>query len=357
MSASKLLMHLAHLWINGPPSLSSVQREKGEKILQALGKKAAHSNVPWLTWKNTQSSTCVVLGSAKLVREGEEPSTLLLLRDFQGASAPIMFGDSLTGRFFEDVEWPDFLDQRDRLGKGRRLKNSESIFSAIDIPSTDKGFARCRYSLALFEGKKDCTVAPLSTAWTLPGYITLPHMDDPITGLYTIHWKGGKLWVLWPATQENMKKMEDIRLHMPNLDATLSLIETLEGLEFMFLTQDEYMEFSFYLLPNTIHACLSFTECCHSGSYVRSFEFISQVQSIIDWELEWINMTMDPILFADCDLKERIVQDFVNAMWDWEQVEKNKGIHANKRRIIQEMICRGREGIKKQALLYKISLT
>ncbi|KAJ2923659.1 hypothetical protein H1R20_g13434, partial [Candolleomyces eurysporus] len=284
--ANELLLHLTHRWVNGPSSLSSVQREKGEKILQALGRKAAHSNVPWLMWQNTRSSTCVALGSAKLVRKGEEPCTLLLLHDFKGASVPIRFGDSLSGCFFDGVEWPDFLEQRDQLRAGHNLKNSEPIFSAIDIPSTKKGFRLCRYSLKPFEDEKECTVAPLSSAWTLPGYITLPHMDEPVTGLYTIHWKGDKLWILCPATQENMKKMEDMRLSMPNLDATLSLVETLEGLKIMFLTQDEYMEFSFYLLPNVIHTCLSFTECCHSGSYIHSFKFISQVQSIVDWELE-----------------------------------------------------------------------
>ncbi|KAJ2926048.1 hypothetical protein H1R20_g11046, partial [Candolleomyces eurysporus] len=156
-------------------------------------------------------------------------------------------------------------------------------------------------------------------------------MDKPVAGLYTIHWKGDKLWILWPATQENMKKMEDMHLNMPNLDATLSLVETLEGLEIMFLTQDKYMEFSFYLLPNVIHACLSFTECCHSGCYVCSFKFISQVQSIVDWELEWINATMDPIAFADRDLKKGIVEDFVNSMSGWERVAKKKGVESNKK--------------------------
>ena len=146
-------------------------------------------------------------------------------------------------------------------------------------------------------------------------------------------------------------------MNMPNVDATLSLIETLEGLKVMFLTQGEYMEFSFYLLPNVIHACLSFTECCHSGSYVRSFKFISQVQLIVDWELEWINTVMDPIPFADRDLKRGVVEDFVNAMRHWEQVAKKRGLGSNKKRIIQEMVRRGREGIKQQASVYGIGLT
>ena len=194
------------------------------------------------------------------------------------------FGDSLTGRFDDNVRWPDFIDQKCQLAAGYPLKSSERIFSALDIPATKNGFLLCRYSFAQFEKEKKCSLAPLSTAWTLPGYITLPHMDNLSTAIYTIHWNGSKLWLLWPAMQENMKKMEDIRLDMPNIEAALSLVDTLDGLEVMYLTQQDYFEFSFYILPNTIHCCLSFTESCHSGACFLPPTLVSEVQCIVDWE-------------------------------------------------------------------------
>ncbi|RXW13300.1 hypothetical protein EST38_g12555 [Candolleomyces aberdarensis] len=179
-------------------------------------------------------------------------------------------------------------------------------------------------------------------------------MDDLATGIYTIHWHGTKLWLLWPSTQENHRKMEDIRLDMPTLEASLSLIETLGGLELMYLTREEYIEFSFYLLPNTIHCCLSFTESCHSGSYVWSPKFVSQAKTIVDWELEWINSAMDAVAYADPNMKKAIVVDFLTSMCKWESVANKKGIDPSMKKIIKDMVRRGRNGIQRQASIHGI---
>lgn len=77
---------------------------------------------------------------------------------------------------------------------------------------------------------------------------------------------------------------------------------------------------------------------------------------IVDWELEWINSAMDSISYADPDMKKEIVDDFVTSMGKWECVTKKKGLDSSMRRIIQDMVRRGRKGIQRQALIYGISM-
>jgi hypothetical protein len=91
---------------------------------------------------------------------------------------------------------------------------------------------------------------------------------------------------MFSATQQNMKKIEDICLNMPTLEATLNLIETLEGLEIMYLMKQDHIEFLFFLLSNTIHMCLLFTELYHSGYFVYSYRFFLLTKSIVTWELQ-----------------------------------------------------------------------
>ena len=98
MSTQDLLLHLTHRWIDSTCSLSSVQREKGRRILEALAERASHSSVCRLTLGTKESSTCIILGSAKTQRKGDRPSTHMLLCDFEGSpQGAVRFGDSSTG--------------------------------------------------------------------------------------------------------------------------------------------------------------------------------------------------------------------------------------------------------------------
>ncbi|KAJ2911821.1 hypothetical protein MD484_g8590, partial [Candolleomyces efflorescens] len=338
MSILQFLLYLKTRWVTGPSSLSSVQQEKGKKILEALIHRASVADVQRLNSASDESATCEFLGSAQDYRAGEDPSTYLLLQDINGSEeGSIRFSDSSTGEFDPNIQWYDFVHQNWSLARQTPLRDSDRIFAALEIPSTPNGFNKCRYTSLPYSRARDSMVAALTTAWTLAGYITLPHMDTLATALILFHWFGDKLWVLFPATELNLKIMGEYELNSPNLDGTLKLVGMLEGLEIMFLTERNHHELLFLLKPNTIHMCLSFTESCHSGAFVHSHKFLPQVKAIVDWRLRWIKKEMDGP-YIDKEFKKNIIQDAVDAIAGWDTLGKKKDLCSGQRREIRDMV-------------------
>lgn len=64
------------------------------------------------------------------------------------------------------------------------------------------------------------------------------------------------------------------------------MIENLEKMEVMVL--DGNTPTGFWVNSNTIHACLSLTESCHTGLNVRSRRFLPDADELITWALDWM---------------------------------------------------------------------
>lgn len=104
-----------------------------------------------------------------------------------------------------------------------------------------------------------------SATFTQPGCITLPHIDGFGSGQRMAHLKGDKVWILWPATKDNMLQVRYF-LHTSELTTRRHVVEW-----FKFLKEPEIFytreSDSFDLAPSAIHACISITTSVHHGKF------------------------------------------------------------------------------------------
>lgn len=109
-----------------------------------------------------------------------------------------------------------------------------------------------------------------------------------------VHRLGKKLWLLWPPTVENLRLIEITWSGNSTVDDTLRLLDDLEGLQVLYMTEEEFGEFVFFLRPGTIHSCISVTESCHAGRPVWSLQFIPEVEVCYASAMEWIDEHVVP---------------------------------------------------------------
>ncbi|RXW23161.1 hypothetical protein EST38_g2680 [Candolleomyces aberdarensis] len=315
--SNKWIEELVPYWTLGPPSLVEAQRGRGLAILEVL--LSFRIPIPRIGLETRDSRACEVIGKA--TRSGCPPSLRLAVEDIMCAS-DVRYSNSITNLEEEKVSTGDFWTQQALLLNGHKFDRTARLLVAFDIPSSAKGLGACRYSSSPYNPGQGSLVSPLTNSWTFPGSITHPHMDGIACGMYMIHWRGVKLWLLWPPTRTNLRLMEHSMFTPPSIDTTVSLITELEGLELMLLTDDEFFEFAFCLYPSTIHCCLSFTESCHIGMPVRDISFIATIQEVFGWTEEWFKDRLIPTS-GTCDTeKEQVVERFQEAIEYWKQVSE-----------------------------------
>lgn len=161
-----------------------------------------------------------------------------------------------------------------------------SLPAAFDIWSTDEGLRSCGIRVPEIDEGPTCIVTELSTAWTLPSNVTQAHMDGFGDSQFLYHWKGRKMWIMWPATKKNLEILAYGKgmVGMPDLLSTQFAIENMEDIEVMMLDSTEGST-GWIIYPNTIHACLSFDESCHSGFTFRKVDDFSNAAPFIEWGL------------------------------------------------------------------------
>jgi hypothetical protein len=253
--------------------------------------------------------------------------------DLLEARNKVRFSDSTTNLEETGVSLADFWSTQSMLLEGKTLDHSTRLLVTFDVPASDSGLLACKYTPKPFSAGGGTIISRLTNSWTLPGAITHPHMDGIACAMYIIHWKGAKLWIMWPPTASNLRAMEHSMTTSSHLDTTIRLFSQLEGMEVMVLTEEDYFEFAFCLLPNTIHCCLSFTECCHAGMPIRDIQFLSTVETVMDWAHDWLRERLIPEDAVGDDEKRQVVEKYKEAVRYWTLVKKQRLADAENVRV------------------------
>ncbi|KAJ3794487.1 hypothetical protein GGU11DRAFT_747922 [Lentinula aff. detonsa] len=107
----------------------------------------------------------------------------------------------------------------------------------------------------------------MTTSYTQPGSITLPHTDGFGYRVWVIHMKGVKVWLLWPPTKKNLAHIKrDIQGPKENNSHLSHYINHLDGMEIWLVKPGHGdLPVAFELRSSTIHAYISITVSTHSS--------------------------------------------------------------------------------------------
>ncbi|KAJ2919613.1 hypothetical protein MD484_g791, partial [Candolleomyces efflorescens] len=339
--ANAWLSDLLLKWVTGPSSLVEVQKDRGRVILETL--LTFESPIKRLNAQGSVASslTCDIFGTA--TREGPRPSPLLAMVDLLD-STDVEYSDSYTNTVERNVSAADFWNAQLLLAKGCPLGRSGRLLSVFDIPATKKGLLSCKYVTPFMDGV-GCALSALTNSWTLAGAITHPHADGIGAAVYVIHWKGFKIWLIWPPTLFNLLLMEHTMTTTPHLDTTIDLILRLENLEVLVLDDTIDADFSFCLRPHAIHCCLSFTEGNHLGVAVRDTRYLADFTIVMDWACNWIPNTLVPDTIICDEEKAQVMDKFRVTVQEWRFVHdqlpscKDKVILSNVLRSADDVLA------------------
>lgn len=305
------LTPLLESWENGPPSLSPIQRRKGSSILSIL--LSRNDVLPRLT-VGSASRTCHLVKSATRI-SGAKPHIDRVFTDLLAATAFVAV-DSVTNSVETGVSFLDVLSLYHKFLRKEKLPAGSWLLSVLDLPCANTGMLDVQWEDAPLASPALAHKDHPGTSLTFPGSITYPHYDGLACGLHAVHWEGQKLWLLWPATPANLSKLAPSKLGVPDEITVCDLIASLEGLETLWLDSRDTSEVSLTLFPGTIHACLGFTESCHTGFFFRCAEWSDRLKELVMWEANWIAKEMDTITCSD-DMKKRAAEDFVHGIELW----------------------------------------
>lgn len=173
-----------------------------------------------------------------------------------------------------------------RTLQGAPWKETRRLYGALAIESTENGIEACNLKANPYSSQKSSLTGDhwLSTL-TPPGAISHTHMDHYGSMQYFTHIEGKKLWLLWPPTPQNLSLFSAHHKQRATDNCTLDCIHGLEGLQLLYLDDEET---TFVLKPNTLHACLSFTQCVHTGVQVWDYELFDSSFVMMEWGLKWI---------------------------------------------------------------------
>ncbi|KAJ3520206.1 hypothetical protein NMY22_g12851 [Coprinellus aureogranulatus] len=313
--ANAWLADIHNRCMQGPASLVPGQIPKIDAIFRAL--LAKEDAIPRISKNPGETLTgLVMVGTA--TREGPPPTILDALVDLRSAES-IMFSDSTSNTVESDVTADHFLAQQLDFGKAVELPVGHRLITTFDIPFTKGGLGKCRWLFVPFEEGRNTILGPIANTWTPAGAITYPHYDDFACGMYMIHWRGEKVWLLWPGTEANLRHMEFTHTMSGDLTTTLSLIDKLEGLHILFLTEEEFSEYAFYLRITTIHCCISVTESCHAGRPVRTVDlrFLPDLEVAYRCATDWMTHRLLNRASVDEERKRELVLEMVESINHW----------------------------------------
>ncbi|KAJ2912351.1 hypothetical protein MD484_g8054, partial [Candolleomyces efflorescens] len=325
--ANSWVSSLIREWDSGPPSLVELQQKRGRAILETL--LSMETPIERLNAQSTSTPCCEIFRVG--TRMGPRPSQLLAMIDL--LSAPdISFSDSFNNTVERSVMAAEFWNAQSLLLSGKPFNRGGRLLAAFDIPATESGLLSCQY-VPPFEDGKGCSLSHLTNTWTLAGAITHPHSDGIACAMIIVHWRGRKLWLLWPATLLNLRIMQPTLTTTAHLDTTIDIIRHLEGLQVLFLTEEDFFEFTFSLRPNTIHCCLSFTESCHVGMPVRSIRYLDDFELVMGWAHDFLATTLIPDTIICNEEKAQVVDKYEDAVREWEYIHKQPMDRVSKSRI------------------------
>jgi len=276
----------------------------GKDILEEL----MHSELP-ISKRPIDASCMTLLGPPE--RTGLSPSLTTLMQDVIDA---------------QEIHYHNFSkDTGTDLTKGEFMASwidnladpsaKNDLVAVTQVGFTPKGLGGCHFLLP----DKSCVGGDWTSTLTSPGCITHPHVDYYGSRQYLVHFKGQKLWLLWPPTERNLSWYRE--RHIANMDhhRTLLAIRELEGLQLCLFSGDEE---AFVLQPHVIHACISLSVCGHSGIPTCQLSHYDESVPFMKWGVDWIKSGptrgLSPIdIHDECEL-------FLEEMKWWKRIKTPK---------------------------------
>ena len=118
-----------------------------------------------------------------------------------------------------------------------------------------------------------------------PGSLTDIHLDYHGSAILMVNIHCDKLWLLWPATDINLKWWSKHHSRASNgTQITRDALAHLEGLQVIHSTGSE----AFILPPYHLHAVITFEASAHSGIALWGFPWWESSRQGIEWEIEWV---------------------------------------------------------------------
>lgn len=186
-----------------------------------------------------------------------------------------------------DLPPKDFIAQLLKFAyRETPLRPGEVMYSVLECPVSKDGLGKMSLQFPL--DSKTCIAwkfnkrSEFSTAITVPGNLTGPHMDNICVRQFDVHLFGRKLWMVWPPTPHNLKWMRDNNA-IPGAitpEITRLAVQELEGLSLEYFNGDIQ---SFILPPATIHACISLSLSSHTGCLYQTMEDIDACLNLFEF--------------------------------------------------------------------------
>jgi len=187
-----------------------------------------------------------------------------------------------------DSEYPNFILSMLCAAEGRDWNDSHRLYGALNIAESPTGIGSCSLKAFPFSHQQESLVdeGGWASTWTPAGAISHTHMDFYGSMQYLIHIDGKKLWLLWPPTPRNLERFSSQHKQRANGNRVLDSIRHLEGLQLHYVDNSEIF---FVLKPNTLHACISFSNSCHAGVQVWSLNNFDESYAMMEWGIKWLN--------------------------------------------------------------------
>lgn len=304
---------------NSPSISPHTTHPVGKEILEEL----LYSELP-ISKRPVDGLCMTLLGPPE--RTGLSPSLAALMQDIIDA---------------QDIHYHNFSkDSGAYLTKGEFMaawsNNLADPSAKIDLVAvtqvnfTHKGLGGCHFLLP----DKGCVGGDWTSTLTSPGCITHPHVDYYGSRQYLVHFKGDKLWLLWPPTEKNLAWYRERHLGVMDHRRTLLAIRELEGLQTCLFSG---VEEAFVLNPHVIHACISISVCGHSGVPTCQLSHYGQSVPFMKWGVDWIKSGPTRGLSildirAECEL-------FLEEMKWWKSIKtpKHREGMENHKRMLREV--------------------
>jgi hypothetical protein len=134
-------------------------------------------------------------------------------------------------------------------------------------------------------------------------------------------------------------------LNFDNKDTILQVINSLEGLEVLFLQNHEPR--SFVLPPSWFHCVLTLTASAHCGIPIIFLDHANDSKELIDWELTCMD---DPDMINEEDWLENTTSRLTQLeklIKEWEKLIGSKNVKRDEKQKISGWIKGWRKSIKK----------
>jgi hypothetical protein len=274
------ILELRDLWASHPISSIAPIKSIGCEIIQAL---IYHPHS--LPKSPCDDSNLILLEKPSDLRTSPLASHVMV--DFMEPGNHNVF-DFVNQYGDPDAEYPDFMFSMLRAAEGWAWNDSRRLYGALNIAESPTGIGSCHLNALPYSQEQESLVddGGWASTWTPAGAISHTHMDFYGSMQYLIHIAGKKLWLLWPPTPRNLEWFSSQHKQRANGNRVLDSIRHLEGLQLHYIDNPEIV---FVLKPNVLHACISFTNTCHTGVQVWSLNHFKESYAMMEWGIQWLN--------------------------------------------------------------------